>query len=208
VLIVIGAGIGLISGGAATVVARWFIDAVSRRMLALLSVVLAVADAAAAVRLSGDRAWLLPAWWYFLAVGGALSLVDIARHRLPNLIVLPSYPVLAGLLTAAALGSGDWSGLGRAVFGAAVLFGGYFVIALIVPAGMGFGDVKLAGLAGALLASLSWSAVLTGTFVGYLLGAVAGLVVIVSRRGSRRSALPFGPFMIAGAYVALLVSVG
>jgi leader peptidase (prepilin peptidase)/N-methyltransferase len=68
---------------------------------------------------------------------------------------------------------------------------------------MGFGDVKLAGLLGAVLAYLSWRVLVVGAFGGFVLGAVAGVVVLATGRGGRKTALPFGPFMIAGALIAI-----
>ena len=82
----------------------------------------------------------------------------------------------------------------------------YLVLALIHPAGMGFGDVKLAGVLGAALGYLSYLALVIGAFVGFVLGAVLGLALILSRRGSRKSAIPFGPFMIAGALLAVFAA--
>lgn len=148
----------------------------------------------------------LPAYLYFAAAGLALAIIDFECRRLPNAIVLPSYPVLAVLLTGAAAANGDWAALARAGIGAAALFLFYLAIALIHPAGLGFGDVKLAGLVGGVLAYVSWPALVIGAFAGFLLGALAGIAVMVVRRGDRKTAIPFGPFMIAGALLALPVA--
>jgi leader peptidase (prepilin peptidase)/N-methyltransferase len=148
----------------------------------------------------------LPAFLYFGAIGIALALIDLDCRRLPDAIVLPSYPVLLVLLTASAWWRGDWWSLARAGIGGVVLFGFYLVLALAYPAGMGFGDVKLAGLLGGILASLSWPALLIGAFGGFLLGAVAGVVVLATGRGGRKTALPFGPFMIAATLLAIFAA--
>jgi leader peptidase (prepilin peptidase)/N-methyltransferase len=148
----------------------------------------------------------LPAYLYFVAIGIALALIDIDHHRLPNAIVLPSYPVVLTLLTIAAAWQHDWSALLRALESGAVLYAFYFVLAFAYPAGMGFGDVKLAGILGVLLGYLSWSALLIGGFAGFLLGAVAGVAVMASGRGNRKTALPFGPFMIAGTLLAIFAA--
>jgi leader peptidase (prepilin peptidase)/N-methyltransferase len=148
---------------------------------------------------------LAPAFLFFTAVGIALSMIDLDVYRLPNAIVLPSYPVVAGLLVAGALGLGDGGLLLRAVVGAAALTGGYLFLALARPGGMGFGDVKLAGIVGAVLGALSYKVLLVGAFAAFLLAAVTGLVVIAAQRGTRRTAVPFGPFMVAGSLLALFV---
>jgi leader peptidase (prepilin peptidase) / N-methyltransferase len=145
----------------------------------------------------------LPALWYFAAIGIALSLIDFDHHRLPNSIVLTAYPVLAVLLTGAAVVSGSPDALLRAGVGAALLFAFYFVIHIAAPRGLGFGDVKLAAVVGAVLAYVSYPTLAVGAFAAFLFGSVAGVVVLASRRGTRKTAVPFGPFMIIGALFAL-----
>jgi len=148
----------------------------------------------------------LPAFLYFTAIGVALSAIDLDTRRLPNAIVLPSYPVIAVLLTASAAYQGDFWPLLRAGLGGLALFAFFVVLAVAHPAGMGFGDVKLAGLVGMVLGYLSWRALLVGGFAGFLLGAVVGIAVIALRKGDRRTALPFGPFMVAGALLAVFTA--
>ena len=88
----------------------------------------------------------------------------------------------------------------------ALLFVGYFAIAFLYPGGMGFGDVKLAGLLGLYLGWLGWAEVGIGTFAGFLLGGLTGAVLLLARRAGRRTALPFGPAMLAGALVAVFLA--
>ena len=145
----------------------------------------------------------LAAYLYLASAGVALAMIDIDVNRLPDKIVLPSYAVVAALLTVAAIGEQDWWPLARAVIGAAALFAFYFAIAFAYPAGMGFGDVKLAGVLGALMGYLSWSALIVATFGAFLLGAIVGVALIATSRGGRKTAIPFGPFMIAAALITL-----
>jgi leader peptidase (prepilin peptidase)/N-methyltransferase len=148
----------------------------------------------------------LPAYLYFVAIGIALALIDLDCRRLPDVIVLPSYLVVAGLLTIAAAVHGDWWALARAGISAAALFGFYFATAFAYPAGMGFGDVKLSGILGAMLGYLSWAALFVGALAGFVLGAVVGVAAMATGRGGRKTALPFGPFMIAGVLVAIFAA--
>jgi leader peptidase (prepilin peptidase)/N-methyltransferase len=148
----------------------------------------------------------IPAYLYFTAVGLALAVIDLEHRRLPTVIVAPSYPVLAVLLGASALWQSDGWSFVRAVLGSAALFAFFFALAFIYPAGMGFGDVRLAGLVGGVLGYLSWSYWVIGSFAGFFLGALVGVVLIALRRGGRRTAVPFGPFMVAGALLALFVA--
>jgi leader peptidase (prepilin peptidase) / N-methyltransferase len=146
----------------------------------------------------------LPAYLYLGAIGVALALIDIDVKRLPNVIVLPSYIVSAVLLAAAALVEQEWADLLRAGLGMAALYAFYFVLALVYPRGMGFGDVKLAGVLGGYLGWLGWAEVVSGGFLGFLFGGVVGGGLMLARRAGRRSMIPFGPFMLAGALVAIL----
>jgi leader peptidase (prepilin peptidase)/N-methyltransferase len=145
----------------------------------------------------------LPAFLYLAAIAVALAMIDIDVRRLPNAIVLPSYVVGAALLLPAVVIEGAWSAALRAVIAAAVLWAGYFALAFVKPGAMGFGDVKLAGVLGLYLGWLGWGAVIIGTFVAFLLGGVVGMALMAARRAGRKSALPFGPYMLAGAFVAL-----
>ena len=146
----------------------------------------------------------LPAFLYLGAIGVALSMIDLDVKRLPNVIVIPSYVVTGVLLTVAAAVGHRWDDLLRAGLAMMALYGFYFLLAVIYPAGMGFGDVKLAGVLGLYLGWLGWGEVVVGGFLGFLFGAVVGGVLMVARRAGRKSAIPFGPFMVAGALVAVL----
>lgn len=167
--------------------------------------------------------WLvLAACAYFLVMAARLTVIDVRHHLLPNRIVFPSYAVAGGLLLAAAIvhvfaGSGAMQGapdggaelLGvpalRILAGGAVLWLFYFVLRLVYPPGMGFGDVKLAGVLGMYLGYLGWAHVFAGTFAAFLLGGLWSLALLAARRGTLKSAIPFGPFMLAGAAAAMLL---
>jgi leader peptidase (prepilin peptidase) / N-methyltransferase len=147
--------------------------------------------------------WAVPAFAYLAAVGVALALIDLDTHRLPDVIVLPSYAVLAVLLTVASAGTGDWSALLRAGIGGVALWTLYFAMVVAYPRGMGFGDVKLAGLLGGCLAWLGWGPFAVGSFGAFLLGGLFSLGLLATGRASRGSGIPFGPWMIAGAAVGI-----
>lgn len=156
--------------------------------------------------LSREQGWALPAFAYLAAVAVALSLIDLDVHRLPDAIVLPSYVVALALLALASWNPGgpsDWPALGRAAIGALALFAVYFVMLLVYPAGMGFGDVKLAGLLGLYLGWVGWGALVVGWFAAFLLGGLYAVALLVARRANRRSGIPFGPWMLVGALVGL-----
>jgi leader peptidase (prepilin peptidase)/N-methyltransferase len=150
--------------------------------------------------------WVLPAALYLTAVAVALALIDLDVHRLPDAIVLPSYPVLAALLALASWNPGgvsDWGALLRAGLGGAGLLAFYLAAALIYPAGMGLGDVKLAGVLGMVLAWFGWGALAVGAFAAFLLGALFSVGLMVARRAGRKSGIPFGPWMLLGAFAGV-----
>ncbi|WP_159697960.1 A24 family peptidase [Arthrobacter sp. 18067] len=165
--------------------------------------------------------WLVvAACLYFVVMAVRLTVVDIRSHLLPNRIVFPSYAVAGVLLLAAALVA-FFSDAGPAVgavvlgvpglgviAGGAVLWLFYFVLRLIHPPGMGFGDVKLAGVLGLYLGYLGWGHVFAGTFAAFVLGGLWSLIILVSRHGTLGSAIPFGPFMLAGAAVSMVLLPG
>lgn len=147
-----------------------------------------------------------PAYLYLAAAGVALALIDAGSRRLPDAIVLPSYPVLLLLLTGASAVSGDWVALLRGVAAGAASLVVYLVIWFAFPAGMGLGDVKLAGLLGMALGYLSWTAVAVGTFAAFAVGGGVGLVLLAATDRGRKTAVAFGPFMVIGVWVAFVAT--
>jgi leader peptidase (prepilin peptidase)/N-methyltransferase len=108
------------------------------------------------------------------------------------------------LLGLAALVRGELGPFLRALAGMVALYALYYLLMLIYPAGMGFGDVKLAGVVGLYLGWLGWAEVVIGGFLGFVIGALSGLGLMAARRATRKSALPFGPAMLLGALIAVL----
>jgi leader peptidase (prepilin peptidase)/N-methyltransferase len=150
---------------------------------------------------------VLPAFCFLGAVGVALAFIDASYQRLPDALTLLSYPVALVLLGAAALGVPDG---GRrfvvALIGLAAAWLLFLIQALIYPAGIGWGDVKLSGVLGLYLGWLGVTALVAGLFLGYVLAAVVGLVLLATRRATRRSQIPFGPFLLAGTLIAIVLS--
>ena len=164
----------------------------------------AVACAALAYTVGGHSE--LAVWLLLVPLGLLLARVDLAVFRLPDVLTLPAFCLTALLLGGAALlpsHQGSWV---RGLIAAAVLGVVYAVMFFINPAGMGFGDVKLAPTLGFALGWYGWGAVILGTFAGFVLGALFGLALIATRRGNRKTAIPFGPFMLVGALAALVVA--
>ena len=171
--------------------------AVSIRPAIALAEAGSVADVVAAVL-------VLLAFLYLAAIGVALAAIDFDTSTLPNVIVLPAYLVGVALFGVHAVIVGDATGLLRGLVGGGALLISYFVIALIRPGGMGMGDVKLAGVLGLYLGWLGWGSLAVGSFAGFLLGGIVGVVLLATGRAKRGSGIPFGPWMLLGAAVGIL----
>ena len=145
----------------------------------------------------------LVAFLALTAVSIALALIDLDTKRLPNVIVVPALLSGVVLLGAAALVRGDLTALAGAALGGAGLFALYLVLALVSRGGMGMGDVKLAAVLGLYLGFLGWGNLLVGAFAAFVFGGVFGLLLLLVRRAGRKSAIPFGPWMILGAWLGV-----
>jgi leader peptidase (prepilin peptidase) / N-methyltransferase len=93
----------------------------------------------------------------------------------------------------------------RALLGGLLMWGLYRVLHLLWPAGMGYGDVRLSGVLGLYLGWFGWGQLAVGTFGGFLIGGVVGLALIALGRSKLRQAIPYGPYLLAGVWVGLLV---
>jgi leader peptidase (prepilin peptidase)/N-methyltransferase len=145
----------------------------------------------------------LLAFLYLAAVSVALALIDLDTHRLPNKIVLPAYIVGGALLGAAALVAGEYPRLIGAGVGLAAMWLAYFLMAVLYPGGMGFGDVKLAGVLGFFLGWLGWGPLIVGSFSAFLIGGLFAVVLLATRRVTRKGGIPFGPWMLVGAWLGI-----
>ena len=157
----------------------------------------------AAVAAWAGLSWILPALLYLAAISIALTMIDLELRRLPNAIVLPSYPVAAALLTLAALAEGEPGRLLRSAICGAALYSFYFLLMVINPRGMGFGDVKLAGVLGLYLGWFGWEHAIVGGFLAFVVGGLVGIALMIVGRADRKTQIPFGPYMILGAWLAL-----
>ena len=160
----------------------------------------------AALALRFGLTWILPALLVFAAS------VDRAHPRRPRREAPPERGDLpdpgrgGGAARAADLGVGlvdrRWSGRSS---GSAAMFAVYFVLALISPSSMGMGDVKLALVIGLLLGWFGLNAWLIGLLAAFIVGGVIAIVALLLRRVTLKGSIPFGPSMLAGALIALLV---
>lgn len=152
--------------------------------------------------------WSTLAFGFLGALGVVLAAVDLEVQRLPHRLTLPALPVLVGLLGVAAVADGSalgWAAFWRALLGGVVLAAGFYLLATLWRGQLGGGDVMLAGLLGIALGWLGWPVLVAGVALSYLSFSVVALVLLAARRVTLRSHLAFGPFLLTGALLAVVV---
>ena len=187
------------------------LDDVIHRTLSpwLLPVFVALAAGIGAPFFAGRGAPVIILYAVALVWATVLAFIDVDVRRLPDFLTLPAYGVVAAALAAASALGDDWAALLRAAAAAGVSVAVFFLAALLSPnaEGLGFGDVKLAGVLGALLGWIGWINAVMGLLSGFVIGGVVALVLLVAARADRRSHISFGPAMIGGAYIWCLLTV-
>jgi leader peptidase (prepilin peptidase) / N-methyltransferase len=161
---------------------------------------------------------LLPAYvlhrvgWSFNALPPLLLLVgliqlaycDVKRRLLPKTLVYALSLGVIGSGVLIAISTSEWARLSQALLGGLISFALFFIVNLMNPRWMAFGDVRLSLVFGFGLAWVSPIDLFEGFLYANLLALFAGLVLIAARRADRRSALPFGLFMALGAALVLV----
>ncbi len=175
-----------------------------RRCGARISIEYPLVELATAV-LVVSAAIRYPTPWHAVLVGGllglmpALALIDLRHRIIPNRLMYPSLVLFPVLIVFARL-IGEAADPPRAGIGL-LLYGGILFLVAVVSGGMGMGDVKLAALIGLVLGSLGLRFVGVAAGAAIAFGGLGGLVALAMGRG-RKSAIPFGPSLAAGAVVA------
>jgi leader peptidase (prepilin peptidase) / N-methyltransferase len=178
-----------------------YVDLAARAGLApRLAVAAAVSGIVVGLALGWD--WSLVFWMPLLPLGVALAWIDWHTRLLPADLVYPAYVVAIVGVVVAAVAAHDYSALERAVLGGVLAFALYAVLWFVYPPGLGFGDVRLAGVLGLTLGFLGWGPMLVGLYGGFLLGGVIGALLRLSRVVRQRH-VPFGPFMLIGVLVGI-----
>jgi leader peptidase (prepilin peptidase)/N-methyltransferase len=161
----------------------------------------ALAGAVLGAATGWEWAWVL--WVPLVPVYLALAVIDWRTRLLPTYLIWPTLAALVVLVLVGWAVTGNRDAVVRAGLGFLVCGAFYFLLWLVYPRGLGFGDVRLSGPLGIALGWVGWGQVMTGVYAGFLLGGVIGgllaLVKIVERKG-----FPFGPFMLLGAVIGLL----
>ena len=142
----------------------------------------------------------------FLGFGFLLAKQDMATHRLPNRLVASW--LAASLVVIALLGifRSDLHGVLMGLLGLLLLGGGYLLLTLASGGAMGMGDVKLAGVLGLNLGYYSLPSLFFATLLAFVLATLWVIGGVLARKLTLKSAVPFGPFMLIGSFIALLMA--
>lgn len=165
--------------------------------LALAAALLALVVAPAV-----DEPLLLPAWAVFAGVGSWLAYVDLRTRLLPYLLTLPLHAACLVLVALAAALARDLSLLVHGLVGNLVVYAVFRAVHALgrwVRQPFGFGDVRLAGVIGLLLGTQGPVVTLAGSYAGFVVGALAGVVLLRTGRVGRRDPFAFGPYLVVGA---------
>ena len=158
----------------------------------------------AGAALEFDSIWAAAMIAPFLGLLVALSIIDIRHRIIPNRIVYPSLLAFGAYIVIVGLAGGGLDVI-RAAIGMLAYGGALLVVAIVSPRGMGMGDVKLAALVGLVLGSVGLRYVTVAAAAGILLGGMGAIVALIAG-ASRKQAIPFGPFLAAGALVAAFLA--
>ena len=195
---------GAVAGWASAPLAERYFERPMRGARLGIAVTMGLTCGALAWRLGAHAE--LPAYLYLAVIGSLLAFVDVAVKRLPDPYTLPAYLVGPALLGVAVLAGGRPVRLGHALIGLALLWALYAVQHVVAPGAIGWGDVKLSGVLGLYLGWLGAPAWWLGVLGGFVLGGLYAAGLLITRRGSRKTEIPFGPFMLAGALAGILLS--
>jgi leader peptidase (prepilin peptidase)/N-methyltransferase len=171
--------------------------------MVLITIATAILFGAVGARFGAD--WAVPAYLVFTGCLIVVTVTDLRLFLIPNRIIYPTLGASVVLLSAAAALGHDGEAWRRAVIGGVAAWVALLIVHLINPRGMAFGDVRLAAVIGVYTGWLGYNHVFLGLFLGFLAGAVVGVLLIVTRRRGAKDPVPFGPFLAFGAMTAVLV---
>lgn len=146
----------------------------------------------------------LPMFLAFVTALVVLSAIDLEARRLPNKVLWPCSLLALTLAAVAVAISTDGSRIPLAAAGALAYALPMLGIAVAAPGGMGGGDIKFAGYLGWHLGWLGLGRVAVGALLGFVMGGMFGVILLLSGRKGRKDAIPFGPFMAVGALISML----
>lgn len=148
---------------------------------------------------------LVPAYAYLAAMSAVLAVIDIRHHLLPNVLTLTGYPIVMVLLALPAFVDDNWGAWTRAVMASMLTLAIFTAMAVLASGSFGMGDAKLAGVLAMPLAWSSWMHTVVAMAGAFVLSALVSVALLLSHRATRHSLIPFGPFLIASAWMVTVL---
>lgn len=142
----------------------------------------------------------------FLGFGVLLAKQDMVTHRLPNRLVASWLAASLAVIALLGIFRSDLHGVLMGLLGLLLLGGGYLLLTLASGGAMGMGDVKLAGVLGLNLGYYSLPSLFFATLLAFVFATLWVIGGVVARKLTLKSAVPFGPFMLIGSFIALLMA--
>jgi leader peptidase (prepilin peptidase)/N-methyltransferase len=154
--------------------------------------------------IAGFRIELLAAF-ALAALTLPLVIIDIKEHRLPNPLTYAGF--ILGIVVSAAISirQGNIRPTVDSLILALIASAFFLLLNILSRGGMGIGDVKLAAMLGALTSPFGWSIIGAGFVFAFVLGAIIGLLLLVFKKATRKTLIPFGPYMLIGVWIALII---
>ena len=148
--------------------------------------------------------WTVLPFWVFLAMAVTVSVTDLTHRLVPRQLVFGALALIIPMFVAISAYFHDWRSLGDAAIAGAGAFAVFFLIWFFVPRGMGFGDVRLAGVIGVTVGYLDLLHAYVAFLAGFVLGLLFGLILMVGSSAGRKTRIPFAPSLCLGAVVAIV----
>lgn len=149
--------------------------------------------------------WVLVSIVPLAALLAVITVIDLRELRIPDKLTGPAAVAALPLLGLSLLSDWDDLSIVRALLGALAMGAFYFALWFVYPKGMGFGDVKLAPILGAQLALFGWIPLIRGIIAAHLVSGPVALVLLLVGRAKLKTGFPFGPFLVAGTLIALVL---
>ncbi len=150
----------------------------------------------------GPHLLVLP-FCVFFAMLVTVSVTDLSYRLVPRHLVYGGLLLIVPLLVVVSATDGTWHDVAGSAIAGAVAFGVFFSVWFLVPRGMGFGDVRLAGAIGITVGYLSLLHAYVAFLAGFLLGMLFGMAMLVGSPSGRKTHIPFAPSLAAGAVIAV-----
>ncbi len=149
------------------------------------------------------RDLVLAPYCVFFALLVVISVTDLSYRLVPRRLIYGALALIVPLLVAASAVDHTWHSLDGALIAGVVAFGLFFAVWWFIPRGMGFGDVRLAGVIGFTTGWLSLLHAYVAFLAGFLVGMVFGLILAAVSSAGRKARIPFAPSLSVGAVIAV-----